>query len=66
MLLYSGCTIDQNSIPKASSVGSQSGSSSVFSGVFIAEKFVGTGHKQSAYTTTADTDTLVGLFLTCA
>ena len=35
----------------------------MFSGVFIAEKFDGIGHKQSAYTTTVDTDTLVGLFL---
>jgi len=58
------CTTDQYSIQKASSAGAgSSGSSSVFSGVFIAEKFDGIGQKQSAYTTTVDTDTLVDPFL---
>ena len=55
---------DQYSIQNVSSAGAgSSGSSPVFSGVFTAEKFDGIGHKQSAYTTTVDTNTLVGLYL---
>jgi hypothetical protein len=57
-------TTDQYSIQNASSAGAgSSGYSRVFSGVFIDEKFDGIGHKQSAYNTTVDTNTLVSLYL---